>query len=120
MNPVDYFYKCKKNYEGLTYDNKDQWPACMNTIKANEKGESYIEVKLYDGTFNRVDKDVQEEILYYIEAYIKDHNKEITKMILNKLKDKMESARKTVIEDFGTMPDMREKPDCLNEVPKDV
>jgi len=110
MNPVDYFYKCKKNYEGLIYENKDQWPACdtriINDGEGKEGGKNYVRLRLYDGTFNRVDKDTQEEILYYVEAYIKDHNKEITQMIARKLKDKMESARKTVFDDFTLMVDI--------------
>ena len=103
MNPVDDFYKCKKNYEGVS---NDEWPACSVNINIDEKGDRYIRIKLYNGTFNNIDREGIESIFYMIKNYIEYQNKEITKIIRNKLKEQMESARKTVFDDFKLMVDL--------------
>ena len=99
MNPIEEFYKAKRNYRMI-----EEKIGHFSTHRINVTGsckENYqLVISLTTETFGQLDSKSQEEVYWIIKAYLEDEKAEITKAILKRLKEKMENARAKVLEDF--------------------
>jgi len=108
MNPVDKFYQRRKDYSGVVLETDRALPTHLSQVTKNAKGNIVVEIYLYDATFSHVKYEEREEVTCIIEAYIKDHKDEITKVIIKRMKKKMEDAREEVIKDFKLTESIKE------------
>ena len=100
MNPMDEFYKRKKNYQGVILLTEKGFPICQLKVGKNNIGDNIVEIRLYNDTFNHINSADREEILYMIESYISDQRDKIKEFIIKRLKEKMEYAREEILKDF--------------------
>lgn len=100
MNPVDKFYKRKRDYEIVVQNlDREYCTHVLNTTQRND-GCTSTDVVFNQNMFQGTDKKELEEVSYTIKAYLEDHAKEITNVIINRLREKMEDAKKEVLKDF--------------------
>ena len=107
MNPIEKFYKVKK-----TYDETKRMAASFDDIyKVDVKGvladNFNIKIELDDSLFPDVKNDEKWEIYQIISVYIQAHRDEIKAMIIEKLKERMENARETVLKDLDIVEEVK-------------
>ena len=99
MNPIEKFYKAKKNYE-IVRQNTEHFSTHRINVIGTCKDNYQLNLSLTTETFGHLDSESQEEVYRIVKAYLEDEREEITKVILKRLKDKMENAQRQILEDF--------------------